>query len=350
MRHLSKKIHVGILGATGSVGQKFIQLLDNHPIFEVTEVAASKRSAGKTYTEAVNWFMPGPIPGNVARLNVKNTEPTLNCPLVFSGLDAAVAGEVEEQFARAGYIVVSNSKNHRFDADVPLLIPEINPEHLDLLRLQKYGKGKIVTNPNCSTIGMTMALKPLLDAFGLEQVNVTTMQAISGAGFPGLASVSIIENVIPHIGGEEEKVETEPKKILGSLGTNGIDLLELPISAQCNRVQVIDGHLESVQVKLKKKADKKEIVNTWINFRSEPQKLNLPFAPAQPIHYFDQPEYPQPRLHRDLENGMAVSVGGLRDCSIFDYKFNVLSHNTVRGAAGGAILCAELMQAKGYIG
>jgi len=346
---MNNKIPVGILGATGSVGQKFIQLLDNHPIFEITEVAASKRSAGKTYSEAANWFMPGPIPENVTRIKVKTTEPTLNCPLVFSGLDASVAGEVEENFARAGYIVVSNSKNHRFDVDVPLLIPEVNPEHLDLLRMQKFGKGKIVTNPNCSTIGMVMALKPLLDAFGLEQVNVTTMQAISGAGFPGLASVSIIENVIPHIGGEEEKVETEPKKILGSITDSGIRLLDLLISAQCNRVQVIDGHLESVQAKLKNKPKKKDIIETWVNFRSEPQKLNLPFAPVQPIHYFEQPEYPQPRLHRNLENGMAVSVGGLRDCAIFDYKFNVLSHNTVRGAAGGAILCAELMQAKGYL-
>jgi len=349
LRNLDKKISVGILGATGSVGQKFIQLLDNHPIFEVTEVAASKRSAGKTYADAANWFMPGPIPENVARLKVKTSEPTLNCPLVFSGLDASVAGEIEENFARAGYIVVSNSKNHRFDVDVPLLIPEVNPDHLDLLKMQNYGKGKIVTNPNCSTIGMVMALRPLVDAFGLEQVNVTTMQAISGAGFPGLASVSIIENVIPHIGGEEEKVETEPKKILGSISSNGVHLLDLTISAQCNRVQVIDGHLESVQVKFKNKIHKKDIIKAWVNFRGEPQELNLPFAPLQPIHYFEQPEYPQPRLHRNLENGMAVSVGGLRDCSIFDYKFNVLSHNTVRGAAGGAILCAELMQAKGYL-
>lgn len=349
MKALNNKIPVGVLGATGSVGQKFIQLLDNHPFFEVTEVAASQRSAGKTYAEAVNWFLPGSIPENVARLKVKTTEPTLDCPLVFSGLDASVAGEVEEQFARSGYFVVSNSKNHRFDTNVPLLIPEINPEHLDLLKLQKFGKGKIITNPNCSTIGMVMALKPLLDAFGLEQVNVTTMQAISGAGFPGLAGVSIIENVIPHIGGEEEKMETEPKKILGSLGNNSIHLLDLPISAQCNRVQVIDGHLESVQVKLKNKAEKKDLIEAWVNFRSEPQKLKLPFAPLQPIHYFEQAGYPQPRLHRNLENGMAVSVGGLKECAIFDYKFTVLSHNTVRGAAGGAILCAELMQAKGYI-
>ena len=344
-----KKISVGILGATGSVGQKFIQLLESHPYFEVKEVIASERSAGKIYAQAVNWFLPGKIPSGASNLTVKSTEKEIDCPLLFSGLDASVAGEVEEKYARAGHIVVSNSKNHRFDPDVPLLIPEVNADHLELLNQQKFGKGKIVTNPNCSTIGLVIALKPLLDVFGLEQVNVVTLQAISGAGYPGLSGVTIIENAIPFIGGEEQKIESEPLKLFGKVGSEGVTLLDLPISAQCNRVAVIDGHLLSVQVKLKRRGKREELIKAWQNFSAAPQELDLPSAPDQPIHYFEEDDYPQPRLHRNLENGMAVSVGRLRECPIFDYKFSVLSHNTVRGAAGGAILCAELMKAKGFI-
>jgi aspartate-semialdehyde dehydrogenase len=340
----SKKIPIGVLGATGSVGQKFIQLLENHPYFEVVEVAASERSAGRKYSEAVNWILPERIPEKIAGLEVKNAEPGLDCRLVFSGLDASVAGEIEEDFAKAGYIVVSNSKNHRYDQFVPLLIPEVNPDHLNLLPFQEYGSGKIVTNPNCSTIGMVMALKPLLDNFGLEAVNVTTMQAISGAGFPGVASLSITENVIPFIGGEEEKMELEPLKILGNVTEKGIDYLKLPLSAQCNRVPVIDGHTENVQVKLKHKASEKDIIEIWRSFMAKPQELDLPFAPEQPIYYFDEPNYPQPRLHRNLGDGMSVSIGRLRKCALFDYKFVVLSHNTIRGAAGGSILGAELVK------
>ena len=348
MYNPGSKIAVGVLGATGSVGQKFIQLLEKHPWFEVTEVVASERSAGKKYSEAANWFLPGEIPDTVANLIVKKLDSSLESKLLFSGLDAKVAGEAEERFAQAGHVVVSNSRNHRFDKDVPLLIPEVNPEHLQLLDSQKHD-GKIVTNPNCSTIGLIMALKPLLDSFGLEQLNVVTMQALSGAGIPGLASVTILENVIPHVGGEEEKMESEPLKILGRFSNGQIEELDLAISAQCNRVPVIDGHTESVQVKFKNKASKNEIIEAWKNFSAEPQKLKLPFAPLQPLHYFDQPDYPQPRLHRNLERGMAVSIGGLRECNLFDFKFTVLSHNTVRGAAGGAILCAELMHEKGMI-
>ncbi len=344
------KIPVGILGATGSVGQKFIQLLINHPEFEIVELAASQRSAGNKYGEAVNWMMPVELPQSIAQIVVKNAaEINLNCALVFSGLDASVAGEIEENYANSGYTVVSNSKNHRFDAFVPLLIPEVNPQHLDLLQYQTFAKGKIVTNPNCSTIGMTMALKPLLDNFGLKQVNVVTMQAISGAGFPGLSGMSIVENVIPFIGGEEAKMESEPLKILGDVTPEGIKAADITVNAQCNRVQVIDGHMESVQVSLENKASEKDIIEVWKNFKSEPQELELFYAPKNPIHYFDQQDYPQPRLHRDLEKGMAVSIGGLRGDKIFDYKFTVLSHNTVRGAAGGAILCAELMTKKGLI-
>jgi aspartate-semialdehyde dehydrogenase len=342
-------IPVGILGATGSVGQKFIQLLEGHPYFQVTEVAASDKSAGKTYSEAVNWFLEGPIPKDVDQLTVKKCQPKLKCKVVFSGLDSAVAGKIEAEFANAGYTVISNSKNHRFDQDVPLLVPEVNPDHLGLLKLKKSNQGKIITNPNCSTIGLVMALKPLHDAFGLEKVNVTTMQALSGAGYPGVASLSIVENVIPFISGEEEKMEKEPLKILGKIEGNSIKFSDLIISAQCNRVPVIDGHMESVQVNMRKKVTPEEIINCWDNFSGEPQKLKLPSAPKQPIHYLSQDDYPQPRLHRHIGKGMAVSIGRLRQCNIFDYKFIVLSHNTIRGAAGGAILCAELMKEKGLL-
>ena len=344
----NKKIPVGILGATGSVGQKFIQLLDNHPFFEIVQIMASDKSAGKKYKDAVNWFLPSSIPEKVANMVVDKCLPNGNIKFVFSGLDASVAGEIETSYAKAGYAVVSNAKNHRFDDDVPLLIPEVNPDHLAMISFQSYNGGMIITNPNCSTIGLTLALKPLDDTFGLEQVNVVTMQAVSGAGYPGVSSLSIIDNIVPYIGGEEEKIESEPLKILGHLDNRKIKLNTFKISAQCNRVSVIDGHLESVQVKLKNKSSIKDIIQTWINFKGEPQILELPTAPIQPIHYFDQPDYPQPRLHRDLEKGMAVSVGRLKDCKLFDYKFVVLSHNTMRGAAGGAILCAELLIKKGY--
>ncbi len=344
------KIEVGILGATGSVGQKFIQLLENHPFFKVTEVAASDRSAGKKYSEAVNWFLPSAIPGDVAGLIVKPCEPVLKSRIVFSALDASVAGEIETEFAKNGYMVVSNSKNHRFDADVPLLIPEVNPDHLGLLKIQKYGKGGgIVTNPNCSTIGLVIALKPLADKFGLEAVNVVTMQALSGAGYPGVSGLDCIDNVIPFIGGEEPKLEAEPLKILGSFNGKGIDQYKMKISAQTNRVAVIDGHTEAVQINLKNKASKEELLKVWREFSSVPQELNLPMAPVHPIYYFTEDKYPQPRLHRDIDKGMAVSIGRLRECSLFDYKFILISHNTVRGAAGGAILCGELMKEKGLL-
>ncbi len=346
---MSSKIKVGVLGATGSVGQKFIQLLSNHPYFEVAEVAASEKSAGKKYKEAVNWFSSEPLPKNVGELTVKKCEPTLDTKIVFSGLDANIAGEVEDAFAAEGYYVISNSKNHRFDKDVPLLVPEVNSEHIELVKTQKKGKGGfIATNPNCSTIGIVLALKPLFDKFGIEALNVTTMQALSGAGYPGVSSLDIIDNVIPFIGGEEGKMETEPLKIFGKFTGSEIASAEMKISAQCNRVAVVDGHLECVQVKFKKKPTKEEIIAAWDSFTAEPQKLNLPMAPLKPIHYFYEDNYPQPRLHRNLDKGMAVAVGRLRDCNLFDYKFTILSHNTVRGAAGGAILIAELMKEKGY--
>jgi aspartate-semialdehyde dehydrogenase len=342
-----KKIKVAILGATGSVGQKFIELLNDHPWFEIAEVAASERSAGKKYKDATNWIMASQLAEEIANMIVKPCEPNLESKICFSAMDASIAGEIETDFANAGYYIISNSRNHRFDDDVPLIIPEVNAGHLDLINIQKC-KGAIITNPNCSTIGMVMALKPLAK-FGIEAVNVVTMQAISGGGYPGLSSMDILENVIPYIGGEELKMETEPLKILGEYKDGSINKAEFKISAQCNRVPVIDGHTECVQIKFKNKPSKEEILNAFKDFRGDPQKYNLPFAPVKPIYYFNDDRYPQPKLHRNLDKGMAVSVGRLREDSLFDYKFVVLSHNTVRGAAGGTILLAELLKIKGYL-
>ncbi len=277
-----KKIPVGILGATGSVGQKFIQLLANHPWFEVHVLAASDRSAGKTYQQAVNWFMDTPIPKKIAAMEVQACQPNLDCPLVFSALDASVAGKIEEDFARTGYVVVSNARNHRYDADVPLLIPEVNPEHLQLLKYQSFGRGKIITNPNCSTTGLVVALKPLSDNFGLEAVHVVTMQALSGAGYPGVSSLDAMDNVIPFIGGEEEKMEKEPLKILGNVVDGQIAPAEFMVSAACNRVPVMDGHLEAVSVKLKKEFTVKQVIEALRNFTPEIQKYNCPSAPTKP--------------------------------------------------------------------
>lgn len=347
MQEKKDKIPVGILGATGSVGQKFIELLQDHPWFTITALAASGRSAGKAYKNAANWFQEKALPAGIADMTVSACKPDLPCRIVFSGLDAAVAGPIEEAFAEAGYIVISNAKNHRMMPDVPLLIPEVNPEHLALVKKQKY-KGLILTNPNCSTTGLVMALKPLHDAFGIDKVSVVTMQALSGAGHPGISSLDIIDNVIPHIGGEEDKMQTETLKLLGKCNGEKIDFSGIRISAQCNRVPVINGHTESVSLSLKKDVKKKELIRVWREYSSEPQRLGLPSAPDPAIMYFDDPRFPQPRLHRELGGGMTVSIGNLRDCAILGHKFTVLSHNTVRGAAGGAILNAELLVKKGY--
>jgi aspartate-semialdehyde dehydrogenase len=343
------RIPVAILGCTGSVGQKFVELLTNHPWFQIKELCASDKSAGKKYKDAVDWYLPASLPDVVADIIVHKCEPVLESKVVFSGLDSNVAGEVETEFAKNGYKVISNSKNHRMDEDVPLLIPEVNPDHLDLIKTQNYGEGFIVTNPNCSVIGLVLALKPLLDKFGLETVNVVTMQAVSGAGHPRVVKLDIEDNVIPLIKGEEPKVEIEPLKILGRLNKNRISLINLKVSAQCNRVNVTEGHTECVQVKLKKKAPIEKIIQTWKEFSSLPQKLKLPSAPMKPIHYSDEDYFPQPKHQRNADKGMAVSIGRLRNDTIFDYRFVITSHNTVRGAAGGSILCAELMKAKGII-
>jgi aspartate-semialdehyde dehydrogenase len=345
---MKSKIPVAVLGATGSVGQKFIELLSGHPWFELIEVAASDRSEGKKYSDAVNWMMSSPIPDKAKNLIVRKCEPELKSRLVFSALDSSVAGEIETEFAKSGYYVISNARNHRFDDDVPLIIPEVNPDHLEMIK-SRVGGGAIITNPNCSTIGLALALKPLNDKFGIEAVNVVTLQAISGAGYPGLPGMDIIDNVIPFISGEEEKMETEPLKLFGKHENGKVSLADLKISAQCNRVGVIDGHTECVQVKLKNKVAPDEIIKTWNDFSASPQKLKLPSAPKRPIIYFYEEKYPQPKIHRGIEKGMTIAAGRLRKCSLFDYKFVLLSHNTVRGAAGGTILISELMKAEGYL-
>jgi aspartate-semialdehyde dehydrogenase len=329
------KIPVAILGATGSVGQKFIELLADHPWFDITELCASDKSAGKKFKDAVDWFLKYECWKDVEDIVVQKCEPTLKSRVVFSGLDSSVAGEIETEFAKAGYIVISNSKNHRMDKDVPLLIPEVNPDHLSIINKQKYNNGCIVTNPNCSVIGLVIALKPLADNFG--------------AGNPRVVKLDIEDNVIPLIKGEEEKVETEPLKILGAIKNDNLEFENFKISAQCNRVNVTDGHTECVQINLRKKASKQDLIEAWQSFSSLPQELKLPSAPLKPIHYFKDGNLPQPKYQRNSEKGMAVSIGRLREDPIFDYKFVVLFHNTVRGAAGGAILCAELMKAQNLI-
>lgn len=350
---MSKKIPVGVLGATGAVGQKFVSLLEDHPWFELTELAASDRSAGKCYKEATVWRQYKPIPERLKDRTIKPCEPTLDCRVVFSGLDSSVAGEIEENFARAGYIVLSNSRNHRMDDDVPLLVPEVNPEHLALIKVQRERRGwsgAIVTNPNCSTIGLVMALAPIHRAFGVKRVVVMTMQALSGAGYPGHSAIDMLGNVIPFIGGgEEEKVETETLKIMGSLEGDGIRFADCRISAHTNRVFVEDGHMECVSVELERKAKPDEAARVLAQFSSLPQELKLPSAPEQPVIVTDEKDRPQPRFDRDAGNGMSAVVGRIRECPVFDIRFVVLSHNTIRGAAGAAILNAELMKAQGML-
>lgn len=348
-----QKIKVGILGATGMVGQRFVQLLENHPWFEVAGLAASPNSVGRKYEEAVagGWKISADVPEYARKMKINECKPGLSCSIVFSALDAAVAGPIEEEFAKAGYVVSSNSSNHRMDSDVPLLIPEVNPEHLALIKMQQQQrkwKGFIVTNPNCSAIHMVLALKPLMEEFGLEKVMVTTMQALSGAGFPGVASLDIIDNVYPYIGMEEEKVQTEALKLLGKLNGNGVENAKVAVSAQCNRVNVSDGHTECVSVKLSKPATERDIISAFENFNPL-KSLKLPSSPKHPIAVRKEQDRPQPKLDRMVEKGMASVVGRIRKCPVLDYKFVVLGHNTIRGAAGAAILNAELMKVKGYL-
>ncbi len=350
---MSTKLPVGILGATGIVGQRFIQMLEQHPWFEVSWLAASDRSEGRTYAEAARWRLKTAIPGPVATMTVSPAKPEGAPKIIFAALDAAIARELEPQFAAAGCAVVSNSSALRMQQDVPLVIPEVNGDHIRLIDKQSWRSqsgGYVVTNPNCSAIGLVLALAPLHRAFTLETVMAVTMQAVSGAGYPGVASLDILGNVIPYIAKEEEKMEEETQKLLGTLNGSRVDPAPFAMSAQCNRVAVEDGHTESVAVRFKKKVVPEEIIAAWNNFQAEPQKLRLPSAPPQPVVYMTAPDRPQPRFDVDLGAGMTTAVGRLRKCNVLDWKFTVLSHNTIRGAAGAALLNAEYLKAKGYLG
>jgi len=344
-------LKAAVLGATGNVGQIFVQLLNGHPWFKASVVAASERSAGRTYSEASRWRQPTPIPDGVADLDVVDIEPKAvqDVDIVFSALPPEIAGKTEEEFAKAGYIVVSNASAHRMDPDVPLLNPEINCDHVSLIEEQRRRRkwdGAIVTNPNCSTAVLTLPLKPIYDEFGISRVVVSTMQAISGAGYPGVASLDIVDNVIPFIGKEEEKLQTETLKILGS----PTEPADFKISASCHRVPTLDGHMEAVFAELKRDADPDSVVAAMESFVGEPQRLKLPTAPAKPVVVRREEDRPQTRLDRMEGGGMSVVVGRVRRDPVFrGVKFVALGHNTIRGAAGCGILNAEYLKAKKYI-
>jgi aspartate-semialdehyde dehydrogenase len=345
------QIEVGILGATGMVGQHFIRFLDGHPQFELTWLGASERSAGKRYSEAAKWHLGGAAPDAIAGLKVEEAKPGNAPQLLFSAMDASVATEIEQAFAKAGHVVVSNSKNHRMDHDVPLLVPEINPDHLKLIpgqQRQRGWKGQIVTNPNCSTVVLTMGLGPLRQ-FGITRVVATTMQAISGAGYPGVPSMDIVANVVPFIGGEEEKMQQETQKILGHYAGDRIEPLAAKVSAHCNRVPVVDGHTVTISVEFSSNPTEADLRNAFETFSSIPQERNLPSAPKRPVQYMTESDRPQPRKDAERERGMAAFIGRLRPCPVFDWKFVALGHNTIRGAAGAAVLNAELMHSEGLL-
>lgn len=353
---MNPKIKVGVLGATGAVGQRFIQMLQGHPWFELTALCASERSVGKRYAAACSWNLRGDMPAHLRDVILQPCEPTIDCEIVFGGLPTDVAGPIEQAFAAAGYIVCSNSSNHRYEVDVPLLIPEVNPEHMGLIDTQKRNRnwpGFIICNPNCSTTHLVSALHPLHRAFGVKKVFVVTMQAVSGAGYPGVSSMDILDNVVPYIGREEEKMEEkEPQKLLGLLRNDQIDYAEIVISAHCNRVPVRNGHLEAISVEFANKPTAGDILEAWQQYHPLPQQLRLPSAPQPAVLYDDRQDRPQPRLDRlaGTVPGMATVVGRLRPDPLFHFKFLALGHNTIRGAAGGSILNAELLVAQGYLG
>jgi len=350
--HINDRIPIAILGATGAVGQRLVSLLFGHPWFEPVALCASGRSAGKPYGQATHWVLAEPMPDKAAAMMVRSSAPVPEARLVFSALDAEVAQDVEEAWAASGHLVVSNARSHRMRDDVPLVVPELNADHLLLVERQPYPNGgAIVTNPNCSTIGLALALKPLDRAFGLESVHVVTLQAASGAGYPGVPFLDLLDNAVPYIPGEEEKLESEPLKILGTMLSDGsaVDKAKFGISATCHRVAVSDGHLEAVSVTLKRPADHATIMRAWLDFRADTDDLDLPSAPEHPILYGDAPDRPQPRLDRMAGGGMSVTVGRLRPCPVMGWKFELLSHNTIRGAAGGTVLLAELCVARGLV-
>jgi aspartate-semialdehyde dehydrogenase len=348
---MKTKYPIGILGATGMVGQRYIQLLENHPWFEVAWIAASDRSSGKPYAEAAKWRLDTPLPERIANMTVSAAEPEGAPKIVFASVDTAFARELEPKFAAAGCAVVSNSSAFRMAPNVPLVLPEVNAEHLHLIEEQSWRKesgGYIVTNSNCTVMGPVLALKPIADRFGIEQIFATSMQAVSGAGYPGVASMDILDNVVPYIANEEEKMEEEMLKLLGKLDGHAVKPLVARMSASCNRVPVVDGHTVSISVKLAKKATHEEILAAWAEFRPLAGQ-NLPSAPDQPVQWAPQPDRPQPRLDRNRGNGMSATVGRLRPCGVLDWKFTVLSHNTIRGAAGATILNAELLASLGKL-
>src|SRR3984957_11789822 len=353
---MKTKLQIGILGATGMVGQRFIQLLEDHPWFRITWLAASDRSSGKRYEDAAKWRLDTPCPERIAKMTISPAEPHTpsgeSAPkIIFAALDADIAREMEPRFAAAGCAVVSNSSAFRMHPNVPLVIPEVNADHLHLIEEQTWRKesgGYIVTNPNCSAIGLVMALKPIEERFGIEQIFVTTMQAVSGAGYPGVPSMDILGNVVPFIKNEEQKMEEETLKLLGRFEGHAVKPLAARMSAHCNRVAVEDGHTESVSIKLAKPATREEMLAAWAEFKPLAGQ-KLPMAPEQPIEFATQDDRPQPRLDKNRGRGMAVTVGRLRPCGLLDWKFTVLSHNTIRGAAGAAILNAELLASLGKL-
>jgi aspartate-semialdehyde dehydrogenase len=349
---MTTRIPVSVLGATGTVGQKFVRLLANHPWFEVAAVAASSASAGKRYGDVVRWREQSALPDAIAGLTVRPCEPPLPGPIVFSALDAEVAGPIEQAFAAHGAYVVTNTRNHRMDADVPLLIPEANLDHLALVERQQAGRGwpgAILANPNCSTAALVLALAPLHRAFGLEKLFVSTMQAVSGAGYPGVASLDIVGNVVPFIGGEEEKMERESRKILGTLGADGVAPAPFALSAHTNRVPTVDGHLMTVSAGFRTRVSPESAIEALREFRASPRVACLPSSPTPPVEVESRPDRPQPRLDLERGHGMAVTVGRVRPCPILDLRLVLLGHNTIRGAAGQAVQIAELLVAEGRV-
>lgn len=350
---MSKKIPVGILAATGSVGQRFIEHLVDHPWFEIAALTGSERTAGRPYAEGVNWLLQGNPPQKIADMIVQPTEPNLDVPIVFSALPSEQAREVEPKFAEAGYIVLTNASPYRMDPYVPLLIPEVNPDHTGIIPYQQeaYGwKGYIVANANCSTTSIVLPLKVLKEAYGLKSAVVVTLQAVSGAGYPGVPSLDIMDNIIPYIGGEDGKLETEPRKLCGTFKDGKIEMADFLVSAQANRVPVIDGHLGSVSVKLGREVPVAEVVELFKAWQPSELVRKLPSMPQQVLIYRPEKDRPQPRLDRDAGNGLAWTVGGFRSCPVNDLRFLAIAHNTLRGAASGSVLNAELLLKQGYLG
>jgi aspartate-semialdehyde dehydrogenase len=345
---MTGRIPVAILGATGTVGQKFVHLLGEHPWFEVAAVAASSASSGRTYEEVVRWREPVPIPAGVARLTVQDCTPSLPGRIAFSALDAEVAGPIEQAFARSGTIVVTNTRTHRLEPDVPLLIPEVNADHVALVDCQRESRGwsgAILANPNCSTAALALALAPLHRAFGIERLFVSTLQAVSGAGYPGVPSLDIVGNVIPFIGGEEEKIEWESRKILGTLSSGAVEPAQFAVSAHSNRVAVVEGHMATVSVGFRQRVKPEDAATALREFRGPPQVARLPSSPNPPIEIDTRIDRPQPRLDIDRGGGMAVTVGRIRPCPVLDLRLVILGHNTIRGAAGQGLQIAELLVA-----